>query len=121
MRMILKVALKSLKIGYVQVETPKFPRSCTLACNCKIIWDSEFDEVGGFPRKFQSYPLGETSRKIMLNFNFPKRFPWKIVMLSMIFLEISRVTLKFSWQLPNFMTIFNPQDFRLGGEGTRFR
>ena len=77
MRMILKVALKSLKIGYVQVETPKFPRSCTLACNCKIIWDSEFDEVGGFPRKFQSYPLGETSRKIMLNFNFPKRFPCK--------------------------------------------
>ena len=32
-----------------------------------------------------------------------------------------RVTLKFSWQPPNFMTIFNPQDFRLGGEGTRFR
>ena len=26
-----------------------------------------------------------------------------------------RVTLKFSWQPPNFMTFFNPQDFRLGG------
>ena len=31
-----------------------------------------------------------------------------------------RVTLKLSWQPPNFMTFFNPQDFRLGGKGTRF-
>ena len=68
--MILKVALKSLKLAYVQVETPKFTRPCTLACNCKIIWDSEFDEVGELPRKFQSYPLGEASKKIMLNFIF---------------------------------------------------
>ena len=66
--MILKVALKSLKLGYVQLKTPKFPRPCTLACNCKIMWDSDFDEVGGLPKKFQSYPLGEASRKIMLNF-----------------------------------------------------
>ena len=73
--MIQKVALKSLKVGYVQVKTPQFPRPCTLACICKIIWDSEFDEVGGLPKKFQSYPLGEASRKIMLNFNFTKDFP----------------------------------------------
>ena len=26
-----------------------------------------------------------------------------------------RVTLKFCWQPPNFITFFNPQDFRLGG------
>ena len=32
-----------------------------------------------------------------------------------------RVTLKFSWQAPNFMTFFNPQDFTLGGKDTRFR
>ena len=69
MRMIQKVALNSFKIGYVQAETPKFPRPCTLACNCKIIWDSEFDEVGELSRKFQSYPLGEGSRKTILNFN----------------------------------------------------
>ena len=72
-------ASNSLKIRYIQVETPKDPRPCTLACNCKIIWDSDFDKVGGFPRKFQTYPLGEASRKIMLNFNFTKDFPvnWK--------------------------------------------
>ena len=75
MRMIQKVALKSFKFGYVQVETPKFPRPCTLACNCKIIWDSEFDKVGGFPRKFQSYPVGEAFSKITLNFNLNKAFP----------------------------------------------
>ena len=67
-RRIQKVALKSFKFGYVQVETPKFPRPCTLACNCKIILDSEFDKVWVFPRKFQSYPVGEASKKIMLNF-----------------------------------------------------
>ena len=79
MMMIQKVALKSLKFGYVQVETLKFPRPCTLACNCKIIWDSEFDKVGGFPRKFQSYPVGEAFSKITLNFNLNKDFPvnWK--------------------------------------------
>ncbi|MEL7054679.1 MAG: hypothetical protein AAGM45_23265, partial [Cyanobacteria bacterium J06588_5] len=75
MMMIQKVALKSLKVGYVQVETPKFPRPCTLACNCKIIWDSEFDKVGGFPRKFQSYPVGEAFSKITLNFILNKDFP----------------------------------------------
>ena len=69
------VVLNLLKIEYVQEETPKFPRPCTLACNCKIIRDSEFDEVGGLPRKFQSYPHGEASRKIMLNFNFTKDIP----------------------------------------------
>ena len=42
-----KVALKSLKLAYVQVETLKFTRPCTLACNCKFIWDSDFDKVGG--------------------------------------------------------------------------
>ena len=26
-----------------------------------------------------------------------------------------RVTLKFSWQPPNFITFFNPHNFRLGG------
>jgi len=71
---IQKVALKSLKIGYVQVETPKYPRPCTLACNCKIIWVSDSGQVGGLPRKFQSYPLGEASKKIMLNFNFNRDF-----------------------------------------------
>ena len=79
MMMRQKVASNQLKIGYVQVETPKFPRPCTLACSCKIIWDSEFDKVGGFPRKFQSYPVGEAFSKITLNFNLNKDFPvnWK--------------------------------------------
>ena len=75
MRIIQKVALKSFKFGYVQVETPKFPRPCTLACNCKIIWDSEFDKVGGFPKKFQSYPVGVAFSKIALKFNLNKYFP----------------------------------------------
>ena len=65
-----KVVLNLLKIGYVQVETPEFPRPCTLACNCKIIWDSDFDKVGGFPKIIQSYPLGEAYEKIMINFIF---------------------------------------------------
>ena len=73
--MIQKVALNSLKLGYVQVEIPKFPRPCTLACNCKIIWASDSGQVGEWSRKFRSYPLGEASRKIMLNFNFTKDFP----------------------------------------------
>ena len=72
---IQKVALNLLKIEYVQVETPKFPRPCTLACNCKIIRDSEFDQVGGLPRKFRSYPFGEACTKIMLNFNFTRELP----------------------------------------------
>ena len=75
MRMIQKNALNLLKIGYVQVETPKYPRPCTLACNCKIIWASDSGQVGGLPRKFQSYPLGEASRKIMLNFNLNEESP----------------------------------------------
>ena len=69
MRMIQKVALNSLKIGYVQAEIPKFPKPYSLACNCKIIWVSDSGQVGGLPRKSQSYPLGEASRKIRLNFN----------------------------------------------------
>ena len=79
MMMIQKVALNSLKIWYVQAETPKYPRPCTLACNCKIIWVSDSGQVGGLPRKFQSYPLGEASKKIMLNFNFNRDFlfNWK--------------------------------------------
>ena len=67
--MIQKVALNSLKIGYVQVKTPKFSKPCSLACNCKIIWVSDSGQVGELSRKFQSYPLGEAFRKIMLNFN----------------------------------------------------
>ena len=61
------------------MKTLKLPRPCTLACICKIIWVSDSGQVGGLPRKFQSYPLGEASRKIMLNFNFTKDFPvnWK--------------------------------------------
>ena len=66
---IQKIALNSLKIRYVQDRTPKYPRPCTLACNSKIIWVSDSGQVGGFPKKFQSYPLGEAFRKIMLNFN----------------------------------------------------
>ena len=73
--MILKVVLNLLKIGYVQVETPKYPRPCTLACNCKIIWDSDFDKVGGQQKKIQNHPRGEASRKITLNFNLNKDFP----------------------------------------------
>ena len=65
---IQKNALNSLKIGHVQDETPKYLRPCTLACNCKIIWVSDSGQVGGLPRKFQSYPLGEAFRKIILNF-----------------------------------------------------
>ena len=73
--MIQKVALKSLKVGYLQVETPKSPSPCTLACNCKIIRVSDSGQVGEWSRKFQNYPLGEASRKIMLNFNLNKDFP----------------------------------------------
>ena len=75
MRMIQKVALNSLKIGYVQVKTPKFPKPCSLACNCKIIWVSDSGKVGELSRKFQSYPLGEAFSKITLNFNSNKDFP----------------------------------------------
>ena len=71
-------ALHPLKIKYEQVETPKYPRPCTFSCNCKIIWASDSGQVGGLPRKFQSYPFGEASKKIMLNFNFPKRCPFKL-------------------------------------------
>ena len=73
--MIQKVALNSLKIGYVQVKTPKFSKPCSLACNCKIIWVSDSGQVGGLPRKFQSYPVGEAFSKITLNFNLNKDFP----------------------------------------------
>ena len=66
-------ASNSLKIGYVEVKTPKYPRPCTLACNCKIIWVSDSGQVGGLPKKFQSYPFGEASRKITFNFNFFQR------------------------------------------------
>ena len=52
---IQKVALKSLKVGYVQVETPKLPRPCTLACNCKIIWVSDSGQVGEWSSKFQNH------------------------------------------------------------------
>ena len=68
-------ALNSLKIAYVQVETPKYLRPCSLACNCKIIWASDSGQVGGLPRKYQSYPLGEASRKIMFNFNLNEESP----------------------------------------------
>ena len=53
MRRILKVALNSLKIGYVQVKTPKFPKPCSLACNCKIIWESESIKLEGFQENFK--------------------------------------------------------------------
>ena len=61
MRMIQKVALNSLKIGYVQVKTPKFPKPCSLACNCKIIWDSDFDE--GCQENFKVTLLERPSEK----------------------------------------------------------
>ena len=38
------------------------------------MWVEKCHEVGGLPRKFQSYPLGEASRKIMLNFNLEGKF-----------------------------------------------
>ena len=68
-------SLNKLKIAYVVVKTPKLPRPCTLACNCKIIWVSDSGQVGGLPRKFQSYPVGEAFSKITLNFNLNKDFP----------------------------------------------
>ena len=89
--MILKVSLKSLKLGYVQVKTPKFPKPCSLACNCKITWVSDSGQIWGLPRKFQSYPLGEASRKIMLNFTITllERPPEKSCSTSQFFREIS--------------------------------
>ena len=66
MRMIQKVALNSLKLGYVQVEIPKFPRPCTLACNCKIIWASDSGQVGEWSRKFRNHTGREAFEKIML-------------------------------------------------------
>ena len=33
----------------------------------------------------------------------------------------SRVFLKISWSAPNFIKLFNPQDFRLSGKNRRFR
>ena len=73
--MIQKFALKSLKIGYVRVETLKFLSPCTLACNCKIIWVSDSGQVGGWSSKFQNHTGREAFKKIMLNFNLNKDFP----------------------------------------------
>ena len=70
MMMIQKVALNSLKIGYVQVETPKFPRPCTIACNCKIIWASDSGQVGEWSSKFRNHTGREAFEKIVLNFIF---------------------------------------------------
>ena len=67
-----KVALNSLKFGYVQGETPKFPRPCTLACNCKIIWASDSGQVGGWSSKFRNHTGREAFEKIMLNLIFLK-------------------------------------------------
>ena len=47
---------------YSYLNRVPFPPSLK-SCGLK-----NFDEVGGLPRKFQTYPLGEASRKIMLNF-----------------------------------------------------
>ena len=68
--MILKVALNQLKIDYDEVETPKFPRPCTLACNCKIIWVSDSSQVGDWSSKFRNHTGTEAFEKIMLNFIF---------------------------------------------------
>ena len=62
-RRILKVALKSLKIAYVQVETPKYPRPCTLACNCEIIWASDSGQVGGGRANFEITLVERPSKK----------------------------------------------------------
>ena len=62
-----KVVLNLLKIGYVQVETPKSPRPCTLACNCKIIWASDSGQVGGWSTKSRNHTGREAFEKIMLN------------------------------------------------------
>ena len=65
-----KVVLNLLKIGSVQVETPKSPRPCTLACNCKIIWVSDSGQVGEWSSKFQNPTAREAFEKIMLNLIF---------------------------------------------------
>ena len=65
---ILKSSLNSLKIGYVVVKTFRHSKFSINTSSSKILWVEKCDEVGGLPRKFQSYPLGEASRKIMLNF-----------------------------------------------------
>ena len=65
-----KVALNSLKFGYVQVETHKFPRPCTLACTCKIIWVSDSGQFGGWSSKFRNHSGREAFKKIVLNFIF---------------------------------------------------
>ena len=65
-----KVVLNLLTIGYVQVKTLKFPRPCTLACNCKIIWVSDSGQVGEWSSKFQNHTGREAYEKIMLNFIF---------------------------------------------------
>ena len=63
---IQKVALKSLKLAYVQVETPKFTRPCTLACNCKIIWVSDSGQVGEWSKKFHREGRKEGKDKMVL-------------------------------------------------------
>ena len=63
-----KVSLNQLKIGYNEVETPKLPRPCTLACICKIIWVSDSGQVGGWSSQFRNHTGRETFEKIMLNF-----------------------------------------------------
>ena len=65
-----KVVLNLLKIGYVQVKTPKLPRPCTIAVNCKIIWLSDSGQVGEWSSKFQNHTGREAYEKIMLNFIF---------------------------------------------------
>ena len=70
MMMIQKVALNSLKIGFVQVETSKFRKPCSLACNCKIIWVSDSGQVGEWSSRFQNHTGREAYEKKKLNFIF---------------------------------------------------
>ena len=63
-------SLNQLKIGYDEVETPKLPRPCTLACICKIIWVSDSGQVGEWSSKFRNHTGREAFEKIVLNFIF---------------------------------------------------
>ena len=71
-RRVQKSALKLLKIAYLKVKPPYLIKKCTSSSQSKFLWVKKCHEVGGLARKFQSYPLGEASRKIMLNFNLQK-------------------------------------------------
>ena len=58
---ILKVTSNSLILAYVIVKLYSHNKFTILPSWSKILWAAKCHEVGGLPRKFESYTLGEAS------------------------------------------------------------